>query len=161
MSRSFTYLTTILVFTFAMGGCNWTAAPTLHPVGISPGDKTDEAVVYRYSIRADNKTDVELPLIEMRYQFFLSGHPVYQGRYAVKRTVPPHDSAVVQVPVVIRSEYLTDDQLTGSTALQGRLFYKTPGKFVEALYDLGIRRPVVSFYWTSSEPQTDRKNEQQ
>lgn len=126
-------------------GCAGVQPPVLRPAGITHTTESDDAIVVTCSIDAVNPNDVLLPLVELYYHAEMDGRTVYTGRRAVRQTLTAGGTYRLDVPIVITFSDAADRPIgMHQLALSGELTYIAPGRFTEALFDIGIHRPKVS-----------------
>jgi hypothetical protein len=125
-------------------GCRSYSAPVLDVQSAAPGEPSDTARVVRFTISAENSNEVELPLTVVRYRLLLDGQQVFEGVRSPEATLRRLGVQSFVIPAVVpRGE----DAPGGPKfyMLEGTLEYITPGSVAQILFDLGVRRPRVSF----------------
>ncbi len=145
-------LPALLLVALALGGCD--SGPRLRtlearPVVIAGAEGSPDAVQYGIEVEILNPSDKDVPLERLDYTFTVKDVGVFEGRWAVFRTLPPGVPANVVIPasMVLSPEILEDIDLDRvfSWRIEGGLRYQSPGLLGQILFDAGIRRPTEDF----------------
>jgi len=123
-----------------LGGCGFSAGPTLRVVGAQTAQSTPDGRVIEFELVATNPTSNPLPLRGSTYTL----NAAQGGSSGVSRspevTVPPNAQISFILPVAI-----PPGDSTLAYVLEGNVRYVAPGPFAQALYDNGLSRPTVAF----------------
>jgi len=127
-------------------GCASVQSPTVSFVEVQEADRSTEATRLDFIMLVSNENSEPLPLRDLSYQFALDGQAIHATMLTAQATVPQHEQSRVVLPVIVRHD-ASGNPPTGvrSYSLTGNLTYETAGKLAEALYDLKVRVPSVSF----------------
>ena len=147
MNRTPPIIRTVLAcVVLAICGCTSYKAPKLTVVDVRRTEITDDAIVVRFLIDAQNLNDVEIPLRDATYSLSLDGRRVFEGKRSAQTTLHRNGTQRIELPVVIPIPR-DGPAPTGiqKYVLTGRLVYVTPGEIAELLFDSNLRRPTVRF----------------
>ncbi len=126
-------------------GCSSTVAPRFTVVGVSERERTDEAVVLDFSVKAENRNEDALPLEQTRYALLLDGKKVFDGSRIARVTVPRFGEQTLVLPAVVPAALVPASRFDGGGSMRyeltGVVEYQTPGRFAEFLFDVNLRRP--------------------
>src|SRR5262245_59188872 len=111
----------------AVQGCTSYAPPTLSVASATLTERTESGMVLEFTLTAQNKNSVALPLKEMRYRLELDGREVFRGYRSPEATLRRYGQQVLKVPAAIT---LGPDQPPPSGLvkyrLEGTLTYVVP-----------------------------------
>ncbi|MEM1184561.1 MAG: LEA type 2 family protein [Planctomycetota bacterium] len=128
-----------------LGGCSTYEAPRFQVVAVQETERSAQASVLTFTITANNRNDVDLPLRETRYQLELDGVSVFQGERSPQATVRAFGTQSFRLPVTVSAEDFDLSRLDSGGdlpyRLDGSVSYQTPGELAEVLFDAGFRRP--------------------
>lgn len=128
------------------GGCSAYRPPTLTVRKATIADATEEGVVIRFTLDAENANQVELPLKSVTYRLSLNGREVFRGVRSPESTLRRLGTQPITLPTVVRFEDETNVLNPPiKYRLEGTLTYITPGSVAEILFDAGVRVPKVRF----------------
>lgn len=128
-----------------LGGCSSSVAPRFAVVGVAERERTAEAVVLDFTIRAENRNDAPLPLERTVYQLSLDGRRVFEGQRLARVTVPRFGEQTLVLPAVVPSSLVPSRRFDSAGEMEyeltGRVEYQTPGRLAEFMFDQNLRRP--------------------
>ncbi len=131
-----------------LGGCSSVSAPRFSVLGVAERERTDEAVVLDFTIRAENRNDEPLPLEQATYSLTLDGRRVFSGQRIARVTVPRFGEQQLVLPAVVPADLVPPARFDEGGAMryefEGEIEYQTPGRFAEFLFDVNLRRPKAS-----------------
>ncbi len=127
------------------GGCS-TVDPTISVTAARVGEETPEGVQIVFSLEGSNPNEIELPLLQAEYTVEIDGKRVFSGDRSPEATLRRLGTQGFTLPAVIalapgqpRPTGVHPFRVTGSVG------YIAPGAIAETLFDIGARRPTVSF----------------
>lgn len=123
-------------------GCSGLDTPRAEVVSIQPGAVSDEGGVVDFTVLLMNPNDVELPVKKVSYTVAL-GDETFTFDATPAVSMPVYGQQTFTLPAAFP---------TGGGALPGKpvnvsgmIYYQPPGKVREALSDMKIPLPHVSF----------------
>lgn len=120
-------------------GCATEKSPVITVVGANLVESGENARVIAMELAIENPNPRPLELLEFRYRVKVPGSDSYEGRRRAIATLAANRTTRMTLPAVVSG----DD--SGPAAISGTLTYVSPGRFAEALFDTGVRKPKVSF----------------
>jgi LEA14-like dessication related protein len=136
----------ILACAVLLAGCSAYRAPTLNVRKAAITNVTEEGVVIRFTLDAENTNGVELPLKKITYRLYLDGREVFKGIRSPEATLRRLGSQSITLPAVVTvDEQINKLQGHVRYRIEGTLSYITPGSVAQILFDAGVRRPTVGF----------------
>ena len=98
---------------------------------VTLGDSSDEALVLQFQLDLVNRGSEPLRLREFRYQLWVDGKPVFQGRRTAEATLGAGATRRMGVPAVLRYDRMgwtaTDRPAEIPYTMSGSLLYISPG----------------------------------
>lgn len=134
-----------MVACFLFVGCTTYQAPRVSVASIEVKESTAEALVLSVTLDVENANNVPIELHQFHYALTASGAQAFSGRWAAQATVGPGLTSSLTVPAVIRREQVPASGSMADYRLSGRMTYTAPGYWAQAMLDLGLPRPAVSF----------------
>jgi hypothetical protein len=125
-----------------LGGCSLADAPTLTVVDAAIVEQGPSESLVMVTVEAENPNDEPLPLRLARYEVTVDGGAKSFTERSAEAALPPKGKSSLRLFSVIPSASATVGQ---SYRTSGDVGYIAPGRFAEALYDLGILRSSASF----------------
>lgn len=146
--RTACLLTVCALLLSLLSGCVSVAPPRLQVADVRLSEASAEALVLTYGVRARSTGETDLPLVEMRYLVRLDGQVVYEGRRALRQTIPQGLTTRLELPAVIPFGEAGRPTGTHELGFAGTLYYIKPGQLPEALFDAGLVQPTTNVSWT-------------
>ncbi len=133
---------TLLSVTVALclAGCAGLSKPHVEVASITRGEQTDQGCVVNVTLKMSNPNDVELPVYRVDYQVTAG-----ERQFAFKARPPVAMPVKGEQEVVLPAAFSESDLAGQPVEVSGRVYYKPPGEWREALRDLKIPWPHVSF----------------
>jgi LEA14-like dessication related protein len=135
----------MLITLAALPACSSYQDPGFRVIAVRETDRTPEAAVLTFTISANNRNDVALPMRTADYRLELEGTQVFRGTRSARATVRRFGSQTFELPAVIPADTFDLSRLDAGEDLPYRLTgaveYQTPGELAEVLFDAGVRRP--------------------
>jgi Late embryogenesis abundant protein len=138
----------IFVGLLLLGGCSTYSDPRLSLSKAEATERTADGLGLMFTLDAENRNDVALPLREVEYTLELNGQSVFTGTRSAEQTLRRLGSQQIRLPAVVNlARSPGAGELTGPTPfrLSGTMKYVTPGQIAEILFDQGVRVPSVAF----------------
>lgn len=139
----------IIAFMAAMCGCSGFREPVVTIVNAQITETSDSAIGLGLRLDLANSNNEPVELYEFTYAVTINGTGTYRGRWAASATLPSNGSRQLLIPAVVRYDQLgwTENSLPAEARfdVRGSLLYKAPGDIAEILFDIGVRKPTVSF----------------
>jgi len=100
-----------------------------------------------FTLDARNENEDGLPLRTVEYRLDLNGREVFSGTRSAESTLRRLGTQQLKLPAVVSITPETQAFVTGQThyRLTGSLYYVTPGRLAETLFDSGVHTPSVGF----------------
>jgi hypothetical protein len=135
----------MIVGTLVLAGCSSTPAPDLRVTGAEVTERTDAGLVVLFTVEAENRSGVEVPLRDVEYTVSLHGKPLFTGTRSAQATVRRYGVQDFQLPAAIPAPQAA--QLTGTIpyTVSGTVTYQVPGVLSKALFDMDVIRPTTGF----------------
>ena len=130
-----------------MVGCESYSAPVLSMSRAEPTERTPDGCAMVFTLDARNENEDALPLRTVEYRLDLNGREVFVGTRSAESTLRRLGTQQLKLPAVV---VLTPDTqpLAAGLAhyrLTGSMYYVTPGRLAETLFDSGVHTPSVGF----------------
>jgi LEA14-like dessication related protein len=126
----------ILACAVILGGCSPYRAPALSVRKAAITNVTEEGVVIRFTLDAENSNGVELPLKKISYRLYLDGREVFRGIRSPEATLRRLGSQSITLPAVVTvDEQISKLQGPVRYRIEGTLSYITPGSVAQILFD--------------------------
>lgn len=139
-------LAVLMALAMLASGCSSYSAPKLTVREAEITSITDEALVINFAIDAENRNQVELPLVVMTYRLLLNGREVFRGVRSPEATLRRLGTQQIELPTVVQfDERVAELEPPYRYRLEGKLTYITPGSIAQILFDTGVRRPRARF----------------
>ena len=127
-------------------GCSRYRDPDFDVIAIRELERTQEALVLGFTLRARNPNDEALPLKQASYRLSLDGRTVFDGQRSAEAILRRFDDAqTIELPAVVPAADFDlarfDQPAPVPYRLTGTVEYQTPGELAEVLFDSGVRRP--------------------
>ena len=137
----------LLALAPALVGCESYSAPVLSMAKAQPLERTPDGCSMLFTLDARNDNEEALPLRTVEYRLDLNGREVFSGTRSAEATLRRQGTQQLRLPAMVA---LTPDTPTfaGGVAkyhLTGSIYYVTPGRLAETLFDSGVHTPSVSF----------------
>jgi LEA14-like dessication related protein len=133
----------------AMGsvGCESYSSPVLSMAKAEPTERTQEGAAMLFTLDARNDNDDPLPLREVEYRVDLNGKEVFHGSRSAEATLRRLGIQQLRLPASVPLSADNSGVANGPVKyrLTGAMYYITPGRLAETLFDAGVRKPSVSF----------------
>jgi len=128
-------------------GCGSYSPPVLSVSSVEPTERTPDGCAMLFTLDAQNNNEDALPLRTVEYQLDLNGRQVFSGTRSAEATLRRLGTQKLKLPAVVPLTAETRFVAEGSShyRLSGSLYYVTPGRLAETLFDAGVRVPSVSF----------------
>jgi len=125
-----------------LAGCSSIEKPRAEVVAVQAGAVSDEGAVVEFTMLLVNPNDVALPVKKVRYEVALAGR-TFRFDATPPVAIPVYGQQMFTLP----ASFATGGApITGQTVdVAGRVYYQPPGKVREALSDMKIPLPHVSF----------------
>lgn len=139
-------LPVVLLVSGAGVGCRSVVPPQLTFSDPVVTERFEDRTRIEFLTQVSNLNSGALPLKEFEYVFGIDGREVFRTRRAAGATIGGQRSQRITLPVILPSE--TAARLAQSSRpyqLSGKLIYVAPGTLAEALFDIGLQTPSVSF----------------
>jgi hypothetical protein len=128
-------------------GCESYSAPVLSVAKAEPTERTQDGAAMLFTLDARNDNDEPLPLREVEYRVDLDGKEVFHGSRSAEATLRRVGIQQLRLPAAVPITQDTSSVVAGPVRyrLTGSLYYITPGRLAETLFDAGVHKPSVSF----------------
>ncbi|HMN40621.1 MAG TPA: LEA type 2 family protein [Phycisphaerales bacterium] len=132
---------------FCAVGCESYSAPVLSVAKAAPTERTQDGAAMLFTLDARNDNDDPLPLREVEYRVDLNGREVFHGSRSAEATLRRLGIQQLSLPAAVPITPDTAGVVNGPVRyrLSGSMYYITPGRLAETLFDAGVRKPSVSF----------------
>jgi hypothetical protein len=129
------------------GGCTSYAPPVLAIAGAEPAERTPDGCSMLFTLDARNNNEDYLPLRTIDYRLDLNGREVFSGTRSAEATLRRLGTQQLKLPAVVPLTSETQSVAAGMAhyRISGSLFYVTPGRLAETLFDAGVHTPSVAF----------------
>jgi hypothetical protein len=129
------------------GGCESYAAPVLSMTRAEPTERTPDGCAMLFTLDARNTNEDGLPLRTVEYRVDLNGREVFVGTRSAEATLRRLGTQQLKLPAVVALTPETQPLATGPShyRLTGSMYYVTPGRLAETLFDAGVHTPSVGF----------------
>ncbi|MDZ4754601.1 MAG: hypothetical protein SGJ11_08895 [Phycisphaerae bacterium] len=135
-------LVSALLAIVCVAGC---ANPTIGIRSITVKEQTADSLRLDVEVAVTNPASRPMRLLQWDYMFVESatdGGAAYHGRWEALATVPPGETMTRHVPVVLTG---SGGAPAGPWQVRGTLSFRSPSRFAEIFYDLGLYRPETGF----------------
>jgi hypothetical protein len=122
--------------------CAGCASPSIDVGAARIAEQSADAVQLAVDVSLTNPGDGPMRLLQWDYAF-RAGDAVYGGRWEALLTIPPGGTVRTELPVVVAAR--DADALAGEWSMTGNLTFRSPSRFAEIFYDLGLYRPRIGF----------------
>ncbi|MBX3378557.1 MAG: hypothetical protein KF805_00555 [Phycisphaeraceae bacterium] len=129
----------------ALGACTGVASPKLSILDVHQDEHEPTGRRIILIVKAENLSDVQLPLRDATYTVRLDGKEVFRGQRSPESTLRKWGVQELRFPVALPTERWPTASGPVRYDISGSLVYLPPGKFNEILYDYGLLRPTASF----------------
>ena len=128
-------------------GCYSYSAPVLSVIKAEATEQTSDGCALLFTLDAWNKNEDPLPLRTVEYRVDLNGQEVFTGTRSAEATLRRLGSQQLHLPAVMPLNDRTRGLAQGVAKyrLSGSIYYVTPGRLAEFLFDAGLRTPSASF----------------
>lgn len=135
------------LLTGLLAGCESYAAPTLSLVNAEPTERTPDGCAMVFTLDARNSNEDALPLKTVEYQLDLNGREVFSGARSAEATLRRLGAQQLKLPAVVALTPENQPLAAGVSRyrLSGSMYYVTPGRFAQTLFDARISTPSASF----------------
>jgi hypothetical protein len=129
------------------GGCQSYTPPTLSVSRAEPLEHTPDGCSMVFTIDARNDNEDALPLRTVEYRLDLNGSEVFHGTRSAEATLRRLGAQQLKLPAVVALTPQTQPLASGKAhyRLSGSMYYITPGRLAETLFDAGVHMPSVAF----------------
>ena len=136
----------LVVATFG-AGCESYSSPVLSVSKAEPTERTPDGCAMLFTLDARNDNEEPLPLRTVEYRVDLNGREVFAGTRSAEATLRRLGTQQIRLPAVVVLTPETRSLAAGSThyRLTGSMYYVTPGRLAETLFDSGVHTPSVGF----------------
>ncbi len=146
-------LLSLVVVLFALivaafgAGCESYTAPALSVTKAEPTERTPDGCAMLFTIDARNENEKPLPLRTVEYRVDLNGREVFSGTRSAEATLRRLGTQQIRLPAVVVLTPETQALVAGTAhyRLTGSMYYVTPGRLAETLFDSGVHTPSVGF----------------
>ncbi|HWB19912.1 MAG TPA: LEA type 2 family protein [Phycisphaerales bacterium] len=132
----------------SLGGCS-IGGPAITVDDARIAQQTDDAVQFQIHLKAQNKTETPMRLLEYTYSVSVDGQQVYEGRRAAIATLAANSTTQLMLPAVAPRSAMKNlsavSLANGRYSVSGTLTFVEPGTVAKVLYDARILRPVQGF----------------
>ncbi|MBN8596398.1 MAG: hypothetical protein J0L78_01865 [Planctomycetes bacterium] len=128
-----------------LSGCTGVSSPKLTIVDVHQDESEPTGRRMIIVVKAENLSDVQLPLRDASYTVRLDGRQVFEGQRSPESTLRKWGVQELRFPVAIPAEQWPSSNAPVRYEISGSLVYLPPGKFNEILYDYGLLRPKAGF----------------
>jgi hypothetical protein len=130
-----------------LGGCESYSAPVLSVAKVEPVERTQDGCSMLFTLDARNDNDDALPLRTVVYRVDLNGQEVFHGERSAEATLRRLGIQQLRLPAAVQVTQQTSALIGGPAhyRLSGSMYYVTPGRLAETLFDAGVRTPSVDF----------------
>lgn len=145
--RNALFLLPILTLALFMGGCESYSAPVLSMSRAEPTERTPDGCAMVFTLDARNENEDALPLRTVEYRLDLNGREVFVGTRSSESTLRRLGTQQLKLPAVVSLTPDTQSLVAGQShyRLTGSIYYVTPGRLAETLFDSGVHTPSVDF----------------
>lgn len=126
-------------------GCTGISSPKLTIVDVHQDESEPTGRRMIIVVKAENLSDVQLPLRDASYSVRLDGRPVFEGQRSPESTLRKWGVQELHFPVALPADRWPSSDAPIRYEVSGSLVYLPPGKFNEILYDYGLLRPRAGF----------------
>ncbi len=146
-ARTAVVLLVLLLLACIGGGCESYSAPILSMTRAEPTERTVDGCAMLFTLDARNNNEDPLPLRTVEYRLNLNGREVFVGTRSAEATLRRLGSQQFKLPAVVALTPETQSLAAGSAhyLLTGSMYYVTPGRLAETLFDSGVHTPSVGF----------------
>ena len=122
-------------------------AAVLSVSGAEPTERTPDGCAMLFTLDARNDNDDSLPLRTVEYRLELNGREVFAGTRSAEATLRRLGTQQLKLPAVVALTPDTQSLAAGVARyrLTGSMYYVTPGRLAETLFDSGVHTPSVGF----------------
>lgn len=130
-----------------LGGCESYSAPVLNMSRAEPTERTPDGCAMVFTLDARNENEDALPLRTVEYRLDLNGREVFAGTRSAEATLRRLGTQQLKLPAVVSLTPDTQSLVAGQShyRLTGSMYYVTPGRLAETLFDSGVHTPSVEF----------------
>ena len=146
-------LSSLIIVLFALTiaafgtGCESDSSPALSVSKAEPTERTPDGCAMLFTIDARNDNEEPLPLRTVEYRVDLNGREVFSGTRSAEATLRRLGTQQIRLPAVVVLTPETQSLAAGTAhyRLTGSMYYVTPGRLAETLFDSGVHTPSVGF----------------
>jgi hypothetical protein len=137
----------LVVGLLGIAGCDSYSAPALSVTKAEPIERTPDGCAMLFTLDARNDNDDSLPLRTVEYRVELNGQEVFRGERSAEATLRRLGIQQLLLPAAVPINPDTARLVNGPAhyRLSGSMYYITPGRLAETLFDAGVHMPSVSF----------------
>jgi hypothetical protein len=112
-----------------------------------PTERTPDGCAMVFTLDARNENEDALPLRTVEYRLDLNGREVSAGTRSAESTLRRLGTQQLKLPAVVPLTSETQSLVAGQShyRLTGSMYYVTPGRLAETLFDSGVHTPSVGF----------------
>lgn len=140
-------LLALLMLMPVMVGCESYSAPGLSVAKVEPMERTPDGCSMLFTLDARNDNEDPLPLRTVEYRLDLNGREVFSGTRSAEATLRREGTQQLRLPAVVAMTPENEAIASGPATyrLTGSIYYVTPGRLAETLFDAGVHTPSVAF----------------
>ena len=145
--KSLCAMIVVLAFGALGAGCESYSSPVLSVSKAEPTERTPDGCAMLFTLDARNDNDEPLPLRTVEYRVDLNGREVFAGTRSAEATLRRLGTQQLRLPAVVVLTPETQSLAAGMAhyRLTGSMYYVTPGRLAETLFDSGVHTPSVGF----------------
>ena len=145
--RNALFVLPLLALSLLTGGCESYSAPVLSMSRAEPTERTPDGCAMLFTLDAKNENEDGLPLRTVEYRLDLNGREVFVGTRSAESTLRRLGTQQLKLPAVVALTQDTQSLVSGQShyRLTGSLYYVTPGRLAETLFDSGVHTPSIGF----------------
>ncbi len=118
------------------------AAPRIDVQSVEVRDSSAAATKYEVVLELTNSADGPMRLLQWNYTF-TGGGETYTGVWESLSTLPPGSTTRHVIPVVLLASGA--DAASGPWTISGSVYFRSPTRLAEILYDIGLYRSRTGF----------------
>ena len=134
----------IFTLTLVMKGCGTYTPPALGLESARVVESTPAGKVIQFELSAKNVNSQALPLRDVRYDVYVNGDKVFEGRRSAEATLRAFGTQTLVLPAAVAAGTPLPSG-DANVEIRGELVYQTPGIFADILFDNELRTPTVGF----------------
>jgi len=135
----------IALVSLPLAACTGISTPKLTIVDVHQDEHEPTGRRMIIVVKAENLSDVQLPLRDATYSVRLDGKQVFEGERSPESTLRKWGVQELRFPVALPPDRWPTADTPVRYEISGSLVYLPPGKFNEILYDYHLLRPTASF----------------